>query len=104
MLRNGTMHQTIIRLLQNDLPWREIPVRWRRKMAAWLILKEYTDVIEGKDRYEMADGRKVNVLFIRSEMFVVESFEPENENSIELQQQGWQMIMNNFKRYAESKR
>lgn len=33
---------------------------------------------------------------------VVETFEAEGENSLELQQQGWQMILNNFKKYAES--
>ncbi len=30
------------------------------------------------------------------------SFDPETENPIELQQQGWQAILNNFKSYTES--
>ena len=34
---------------------------------------------------------------------VVESFVPETENPVELQVQGWQAILDNFKRYAESK-
>lgn len=29
------------------------------------------------------------------------TFDPETENSIELQREGWQSILNNFKRYAE---
>ena len=34
---------------------------------------------------------------------VVEEFEAENENPVEMQQGGWQMILNNFKKYAQSK-
>jgi hypothetical protein len=32
---------------------------------------------------------------------VVETFEAETENSIEMQKDGWQAILNNFKRYVE---
>jgi hypothetical protein len=32
---------------------------------------------------------------------VIESFEPEEVNSLELQKQGWQAILNNFKAYVE---
>jgi uncharacterized protein YndB with AHSA1/START domain len=31
------------------------------------------------------------------------TFDPETENPIELQQAGWQAILNNFKNYAENK-
>jgi uncharacterized protein YndB with AHSA1/START domain len=31
------------------------------------------------------------------------TFEPETENPIELQQAGWQAILNNFKNYTENK-
>jgi hypothetical protein len=31
-----------------------------------------------------------------------ESFEPELENPIEMQEMGWNMILQNFKKYAES--
>ena len=53
--------------------------------------------------YSMADGRKVKVLFSVEEgkTKVVETFDPENENSMELQQEGWQSILNTFKIYAE---
>ena len=55
--------------------------------------------------YTMGDGRKVTVLFSKSngKTKVVESFEPEKINSIEVQHDGWQSILNNFKRYAEVK-
>ncbi|WP_418262636.1 SRPBCC domain-containing protein [Flavobacterium faecale] len=33
---------------------------------------------------------------------IVVVFDPENENSIELQKGGWQAILNNFKKYTES--
>ena len=32
---------------------------------------------------------------------IVETFEPEEVNSLDLQQQGWQLILNNFKAHAE---
>lgn len=52
----------------------------------------------------LEDGRKVTVTFNRigNRVEVVESFEPESTNSLELQRQGWQAILNNFKHYAES--
>ena len=31
------------------------------------------------------------------------TFDPETENPIDLQQQGWQLILNNFKNYTETK-
>ncbi len=50
------------------------------------------------------DGRNVIVLFLDNgtSTTVVESFESENENPIAMQKQGWQAILNNFKRYAEA--
>ncbi len=54
--------------------------------------------------YTIADGRKVKINFIANgnSTKVVESFVAETENSIELQQGGWQAILNNFKQYAEA--
>ena len=34
---------------------------------------------------------------------IVEVFEAENENPIELQQGGWQAILDNFKKHVENK-
>lgn len=54
--------------------------------------------------YVLEDERKVSIQFISSgnATQVIETFEAESENSIELQKFGWQAIMDNFKKYAES--
>lgn len=53
--------------------------------------------------YTIGD-RKVRVTFVPLGFatLVREEFEPENENSLELQKNGWQSILDNFKKYAES--
>jgi uncharacterized protein YndB with AHSA1/START domain len=54
--------------------------------------------------YDMEDGRHVKVEFteLPEGVKVVETFDPENENSEEMQRNGWQSILDNFKKYAES--
>lgn len=49
-------------------------------------------------------GRHATVTFKEqgAETFVEILFDPEAENSLELQQQGWQAILNNFKNYTEN--
>lgn len=49
------------------------------------------------------DERTVQVHFseLDGATKILETFEAEGENTLELQQQGWQMILNNFKKYAE---
>ncbi len=56
-----------------------------------------------KIAYTMGDGRKVKIAFLPNgnQTEIHEIFDPENENPIEMQQQGWQAILNNFKKYAE---
>ncbi|WP_449536502.1 SRPBCC family protein [Ferdinandcohnia sp. Marseille-Q9671] len=53
--------------------------------------------------YSMEDGRKVKITFKNQgdQTQVIETFDAESSNSIELQQQGWQAILDNFKKYAE---
>lgn len=53
--------------------------------------------------YRIADGRKVSVQFLReaNHVVVTETFETENENSAEMQEAGWQAILDNFKNYVE---
>ena len=55
--------------------------------------------------YHLEDARKVKITFtpVGKETKVVETFDPESTNSIELQRGGWQSILNNFKKYAESR-
>jgi uncharacterized protein YndB with AHSA1/START domain len=66
---------------------------------------EYTLVEQNEAvEYVMADGRKVEISFKETPVgvIIIESFDPENENSEELQLQGWQSILNNFKKYVET--
>lgn len=53
--------------------------------------------------YLMEDGRKVEIKFEENwnSTSVTESFDAETENSLELQQQGWQAILDNFKKQVE---
>ena len=53
--------------------------------------------------YIIGDGRKVMVTFSEEPdgVRVKETFDAENENSIELQRNGWQAILDNFKKYVE---
>ena len=55
--------------------------------------------------YTMGDGRKVKITFIPggNTTRVVESFDAESENSIEMQRGGWQAFLDNFKKYTEAK-
>ena len=57
-----------------------------------------------KIAYTIGDGRKVEVLFSTNgpSTRVVESFDAENMNSPEMQQAGWQAILDNFRKYTES--
>ena len=54
--------------------------------------------------YVMSDGRSATTIFQKNkiETKVTTTFDPENENPIELQKAGWQAILNNFKKYVES--
>jgi uncharacterized protein YndB with AHSA1/START domain len=54
--------------------------------------------------FTMGDGRKVKVDFKSNggQTEVIESFDPESQNSEELQRSGWQAIMDNFKKYVEA--
>ncbi len=53
--------------------------------------------------YELGDGRVVSISFeeVGNETLVTEVFEAESTNSIEMQQFGWQAIMDNFKKHVE---
>ena len=64
------------------------------------------DVVESNTliKYHLEDGRNVEIHFslVEGKTSIVEKFDPENQNPHELQQAGWQMILNNFKKYVES--
>jgi uncharacterized protein YndB with AHSA1/START domain len=64
----------------------------------------YTKVEKHKlIEYTMGDGRKVSVHFTANgnETNISESFEAESTHSIEMQQGGWQAILNSFKKHVE---
>ena len=54
--------------------------------------------------YTIPDGRKVEITFTNMGIatIVTEKFDPEKENTNEVQKEGWQSILNNFKKYVEN--
>lgn len=64
----------------------------------------YSEIIPHRlIRYTMGDGRKAEVLFGEqaNQTLVTVTFETENMNPAEAQREGWQAILNNFKKYTE---
>ncbi|WP_459478191.1 SRPBCC family protein [Clostridium saccharoperbutylacetonicum] len=53
--------------------------------------------------YTLGDERKVRIIFEENgnKTEITEIFEAESENSVELQKNGWQSILDNFKKYSE---
>ena len=65
----------------------------------------YTKIIDHEQiDYVMSDGRTVSITFNEQggATHVTETFDPESENSPEMQRSGWQAILDNFKKYAEA--
>ncbi len=54
--------------------------------------------------YDMSDDRHVKIEFLEvpEGVKVLQTFDLESENSEEMQRNGWQAILNNFKKYAEN--
>lgn len=54
--------------------------------------------------YTLGDGRKVKITFKGegNTTKVIETFEAESQNPVEMQQGGWQAILDNFKKYTET--
>lgn len=57
-------------------------------------------------QFRMGDTREVTVQFEQrgDTVRIEETFDAETENSAELQRQGWQAILDNFRRHVEAKR
>lgn len=67
----------------------------------------YDEVVDQKKMaYTMEDGRKVTTTFqdLGGKTKITTVFDAEKINPEEMQRQGWQAILNNFKKYVESKR
>ena len=65
----------------------------------------YTNVVNPSlIEYKLADDRKVKITFEsqKNGVLLIEKFDPETENSEALQQQGWQAILDNFKKHVEN--
>lgn len=64
----------------------------------------YTEVESGKHFSYEFGGRMATVSFnpTGEQTEVIVTFDAESENPVEMQQAGWQMILNNFKSYTES--
>jgi uncharacterized protein YndB with AHSA1/START domain len=65
----------------------------------------YQEIIPMKKLvYQIADGRNVTVKFdvMNNKVILTENFEPENIHSVALQREGWQSILNQFKKYNNS--
>ncbi len=65
----------------------------------------YDEIIIGEKLvYTMGDDRKVIATFnsIDDKTEVTVTFDAEGENSLEMQKEGWQSILNNFKKYVEA--
>jgi uncharacterized protein YndB with AHSA1/START domain len=95
---------------ENDL---HVKGKFKTKMAAkdgstgFDFTGVYTRIEKHKAiEYTIPDGRKVKISFsdLGNQTKVIESFDPENENPYEMQKGGWQAILDNFRKYAETKK
>jgi len=62
-----------------------------------IIEKKHIEIILDDDRKVWLDFSENGNLTT-----IIEKFEAETENTLELQQTGWQMILDNFKKHAET--
>lgn len=96
-------------------PWAKADLQVGGKFSARMEAKDGSfgfdfggtyDVLDTNKQivYTIDDGRKVDIQFVSNgnTTEVIETFEAETTNPVELQQQGWQAILDNFKKYAES--
>ena len=66
----------------------------------------YDEVVENElIKYHMEDGRNVEIVFEKADENTTKvkiSFDPETQNSVEMQREGWYAILNNFHKYVEN--
>ena len=68
---------------------------------------EYTRVVPQKTiEYRIGDGREVKTEFVERAdgVAITSTFDAESENPPEMQREGWQAILDNFRRHVEAKR
>lgn len=96
-------------------PWVENDVRnegkfsWRMEAKDGSFGFDFSGVYTIVEPYNyigevLGDGREVKIKFEKAndKTFVTETFEAETQNPVEMQRNGWQAILNNFKKYAEN--
>jgi len=61
-------------------------------------------ILREKIAYTLDDGRKVEIDFAPQggDTKIVTVFDAEESNPVDMQQAGWQAILNNYKKYAEA--
>lgn len=72
--------------------------------ASFDFTGKYTNILEHElIDYVLEDGRRVITGFesVPEGVKVTQTFDPETENTRELQQSGWQAILDNFKKHVE---
>ena len=64
----------------------------------------YKEVNQGQSFTYEFGGRLATIVFneVNGQTEITVTFDPETENSIDLQRQGWQAIFDNFKNYTET--
>ena len=63
-----------------------------------------TVILNQEISYTLGDGRQATTIFTEQDgkTILATTFDPETENDPEFQKQGWQAILSNFVKYAES--
>jgi len=62
-------------------------------------------ILNERIKYHIEDGREVELIFEKIDentTKVTEIFDPEKQNSVEMQREGWYAILNNFHKYVEN--
>ncbi|KFC22842.1 SRPBCC domain-containing protein [Chryseobacterium sp. FH1] len=67
----------------------------------------YDEVVENELlKYHFEDHRNIEIIFEKlsdNKTKITENFEPEYMNPLDFQKDGWQAILDNFKKYSESR-
>lgn len=114
---NSPAHITQWNFASSDwqCPRAEVDLRVGGKMNSRMEAKDgsfgfdfeatYDEVVPPKKvAYTMPDGRRVQTTFEAkgSETHVTTVFDAEDQHPVDFQKAGWQAILDNFKKYAES--
>ena len=73
---------------------------------SFVLSGTFEEIVDGRSiTLRLEDGRQVTTRFETADgkTRVIEAFEPETMNPEDLQRQGWQAILDNFRAYAEGR-